>query len=73
MHQLSQNQTQNVSGGLLDPFLGIIGIDAGLTLSGVLGAIGLAGSIGWGVGSWIANHGGAEAGGSLLCEATGNC
>lgn len=73
MYQLDQNQLVNVGGGVLDPFWGIGGIEAGLTLSGILGAIGLAGSLGWAAGTWIADHGGAEAGGSVLCSATGNC
>jgi hypothetical protein len=53
MYQLSETQRSNIGGGLLDPFLGIGGIDAGLTFSGVLGAVGMAASAGWWVGSEI--------------------
>ena len=53
MYQLTAVQTSNIDGGLLDPFWGLGGIDAGLTLSGVLGAVGLAASAGWWVGSKI--------------------
>jgi hypothetical protein len=53
MYQLTKVQASNIGGGLLDPFLGIGGIDAGLTFSGVLGAVGMAASAGWWVGSEI--------------------
>lgn len=56
MYRLTEVQTRGIGGGLIDPFLGISGIDAGLTLSGVLGAVGLAASIGWWVGSEINDH-----------------
>ena len=53
MYQLTEVQTSNIGGGLLASLWGLGGIEEGLMFSGVMGAVGMAASAGWWVGSQI--------------------
>ena len=64
MKELDIKELDRVCGGVDDNLsvagLTITGIRAGLTFGAATAAIGAAGSVGWGVGGWLAEHTGID-------------
>lgn len=60
MRELQITELDDVYGGVDDSLtvagLTITGVRAGLTLGAVGAAVGAAGSVGWGVGGWLAEN-----------------
>ena len=53
MRELSKAELHSISGGVVAEVLGITGVEEGLAVAGVGGAVGLAWGIGYGIGTGI--------------------